>query len=204
MVHTDCSDMIRRMNWIVVGLGNPGAEYEKTRHNAGRMAVSAFMLAHTAGPWREDHLAEAQIVKGSRFTAVLPDTYMNKSGNAVKRYVKSVKAAGNLVVVYDDIDLPLGKIKISFDRSSGGHNGLKSLERALKTRAFYRVRVGISPHTASGKTKKPRGEDDVLKFLMGPFRPAELDQLKTVFKKVSQALSVIIEDDPERAMNQFN
>lgn len=193
--------MMLPMAWIIVGLGNPGAEYAGTRHNTGRMTVEHF--AGKATSWREDAKANALVTK-TEATLVLPNTFMNKSGSAVSKFVKSVKAAGNLVVVYDDLDLPLGKMKISYNRSSGGHKGIESVERAVKTKKFWRLRVGISAATASGKIKKPHGDAEVQKFILGKFRGGEGEALKKVFKKTSEALTKIISDGPERAMNEFN
>ncbi|MBV9159732.1 MAG: peptidyl-tRNA hydrolase, partial [Candidatus Kaiserbacteria bacterium] len=126
------------MTWVVVGLGNPGEEYENTRHNAGRMAAQFFAKKADASEWREDKSANATVTRGAvgknLFVIVLPDTFMNKSGSALTKYVKSVKAAEKMIVVYDDLDLPLGKIKLSFDRGSGGHKGVESIMRAVKTK----------------------------------------------------------------------
>jgi PTH1 family peptidyl-tRNA hydrolase len=192
------------MNYVIVGLGNPGGEYESTRHNAGRMAVEYFGKKKGVTEWREDKKAVAQVAKTDGVTLVLPDTYMNKSGSAVVNYVKSVKAAEKLVVVYDDMDLPLGKVKLSFDRGSGGHKGIESIARAVKTKAFVRIRVGVSPTTPSGKLKKPSGDKEVLAFILAKFKPAEIDELKKVFKGVDEALTIILDEGHLKAMNVVN
>lgn len=196
------------MSWIIIGLGNPGEEYVKTHHNAGRMAVEQFAKKFGATGWRFDKNANAQVAKvsddGMSATCVLPDTFMNKSGSAVVKYVKSVKAAQKLVVVYDDLDLPLGRIKISFARSSGGHKGVESIMRAIKTDQFVRVRIGIAPPTPKGKAKVISGEEKVLKLILGKFKSAEETELKKVFKRVADALATIIRDGYVRAMNEFN
>lgn len=192
------------MNYVIVGLGNPGGEYEKTRHNAGRMAVEFFGKKQDGGAWCEDKKANAHVAKVGKHTLLLPNTFMNKSGSAVMKYVKSVKAAKNLVVVYDDLDLPLGRIKIAFARSSGGHNGLKSVARAVKTDDFIRVRIGVSPHTPKGKIKKPLGEEKVMGFILGKFSPKDEPELKKVLKRVSEALECIIEEGYVQAMNVHN
>mgnify|MGYP001562024000 CR=1 FL=1 len=193
---------------MIVGLGNPGEEYIKTHHNAGRSAVEAFAKKFCVGEWRFDKKANAQVAAvssdGVKATCVLPDTFMNKSGSAVVKYVKSVKVAGKLVVVYDDLDLPLGRIKISFARSSGGHKGVESIMRAIKTDQFIRVRIGIAPATAKGKAKVISGEEKVLKLILGKFKPAEEAELKKVFKRVSDALATVVRDGYSTAMNQFN
>ena len=135
---------------------------------------------------------------------VLPDTFMNKSGSAVGKYIKSQKAAERLIVAYDDLDLPLGTMKISFDRSSGGHKGLDSIIRAVKTQKFTRVRIGVSPSTASGALRKPEGKKVVNNFILTKFGAHELATLKTVFKRVGESLKMIVVEGRERAMNQFN
>ena len=147
------------MAWIIAGLGNPGYEYEGTRHNTGRMAVEYFAKSAKLSEWKEDKKAKALVsrgIVGKTLTAlVLPNTFMNKSGAAVAKFVKSPKAAERMAVVYDDLDLPLGEMKISFNRGSGGHKGVESLMKVLKTKKFTRVRVGVSPSTAGGALRKP-------------------------------------------------
>jgi len=196
------------MSWIIVGLGNPGEEYEGTRHNTGRMALDFFARQMKFGEWKEDKKAKAHVVGGmiGKIAVVLvaPDTFMNKSGAAVAKFVKSQKAAERMVVVYDELDLPLGALKLSFNRGSGGHKGIESIMQAVKTKKFTRVRIGISPETAGGKLKKPSGEKEVVDHILKAFRSAELETLKPVFKKTAQALEAIVTDGPERAMNRFN
>ena len=197
--------MMRPMAWVIVGLGNPGEEYGSTRHNAGRMAVEYFAKSMKSGAFREDTKAKAHVagvmVGKTAAALVLPDTFMNKSGSAL---LKFVKAAERLVVVYDDLDLPLGKIKLSYDRGSGGHKGLESVMRALKTKKFIRIRIGVSPSTASGTLRKPEGDKVILNFILTKFRAHELEELKQVWKRVAHALETIVTDGREQAMNQFN
>jgi len=196
------------MTWIISGLGNPGEEYTSTRHNTGRMATEFFAKANKFGEWKEDKKAKAQVSKGmiGKTLAVLiaPDTFMNKSGAAIGKFVKSQKAAERLIVIYDDLDLPLGKMKLSFDRGSGGHKGIESIERAVKTRKFVRIRVGVSPSTASGAIRKPEGEKVVVNFILTRFKANELEELKRIFKRVTEAIEMIVSDGREIAMNKFN
>jgi len=161
--------------YIIVGLGNPGEKYENTRHNTGRIAV--------------DYLSRSRNLD-AKF--VVPDTFMNKSGLAVAKVVKSKMAAQKLIVVYDDLDLPLGKIKISYNRNSGGHKGVESVIRALKTKEFIRIRIGI------GKEK------DVEKHILSPFKKSEIVILKDVFKQVEAAVLTIVEKGLPAAMSEFN
>jgi len=196
------------MAWVIVGLGNPGEQYDSTRHNAGRMAVQYFAKQMKFGEFREDKKAKAHVGSGLvgkiAVALVLPDTFMNKSGSALLKFVKSAKAAERLVVVYDDLDLPLGKMKLSFDRGSGGHKGLESVMRALKTKKFTRIRIGVSPSTASGALRKPEGEKVVVNFILTKFRPHELEEVKQIFKRASHALESIVTLGREKAMNEFN
>jgi peptidyl-tRNA hydrolase, PTH1 family len=196
------------MTWVVTGLGNPGPEYENTRHNAGRMAVMHFAKYASAPAWKEDKksqsLTTGATVQTSLVALQLPNTYMNKSGAAVSKLVKGVKAAEKLIVVYDDLDLPIGKIKLSFDRGSGGHKGIESIMTALKTKKFTRIRIGISPETPGGKLKKPAGDTVVDDFILKKFKESEMDTLKKVFKRVAEAIDVIVAEGPMIAMNHFN
>lgn len=196
------------MTWVIIGLGNPDEEYARTRHNTGRMAVQKFAEKKGLSAWKEEPKAKSFIARGlvgkAITVAVLPNTYMNKTGSAAMHYIKSVKAAEKLVAVYDDLDLPLGTIKISFDRGSGGHKGIESIASALKTKRFVRIRIGISREGKDGVAKKPQGDADVEKYILGEFKADEMEQLKRIFKRVSEALETIVTEGREIAMNRFN
>ena len=196
------------MAWVIVGLGNPGEAYARTRHNTGRLALEYFARARDFSQWKTDTKSKAAISRGTigknLVVLVAPDTFMNKSGSAVAQYVKNPKAAERMIVAYDDLDLPLGTIKLSFDRGSGGHKGLESVMRAVKTKKFARVRIGVSPQKPSGGVRKPRGEKAVLEFILQTFDPNEMEILKRVFKKSGDAIEAIVQSGPMRAMNQFN
>ena len=191
----------------IVGLGNPGEEYEMTRHNAGRMAVLAFVKKEGIDTPEFDKKLKALVAKGEiggeKFQVILPETFMNKSGDSLKSLALSAKKAENLVVVHDDIDLPLGKVKISFGKNSGGHKGVESVIKAVKTINFTRVRIGISSTNVKGVVKKPSG-DKFLDYIVGKLKPAELAEMKKSAKKTAEALSVIISDGTEKAMGEFN
>ena len=176
------------MSYILMPLGNPGREYEGTRHNTGKIVND--------------------LIKGKidpqNFKILDSPEFMNNSGRAASRTIKSKKAAEKLIVVHDDLDLPLGTFKVSFDRGPGGHRGVASVIRALKTEAFIRVRVGVSPVTPSGKLRKPKGEKAVLDFILGKFKPKELEVLKKVSKKIGEAVSLIVSNGREAAQSKFN
>ncbi len=195
------------MAHIFVGLGNPGEEYGDTRHNTGRMILEWFGKSLDA-EWKSDKKLNAKVAKvkvgKTPVTIVLPETFMNNSGKSVKPLITSIKSAEKLVVVYDDLDLPFGTNKISFNKSSGGHRGLESIIKSIKTEKFARVRVGISPKTPSGKIKKPKGEDAVTKVIMGKFKEEELKELKKLSKKVGEALEAFVSEGLEKTMTGFN
>ncbi len=195
------------MAYIFVGLGNPGEEYKETRHNTGRMLVEWFGKSLNA-EWKLDKKINATTAKvkvgKTPVTLVLPETFMNNSGKSLKPFVTSAKSAEKLLVIYDDLDLPFGTNKISFNKSSGGHKGLESIIKNIKTEKFSRVRVGISPTTPSGKIKKPKGEDAVTKVILGKFKDEELKELKKLSKKVNEALEVFVSEGLEKTMTGFN
>ncbi len=195
------------MAYIFVGLGNPGEEYKETRHNTGRMLVEWLGKSFDA-EWKLDKKLNATVSKikigKTPVTLVLPETFMNNSGKSVKPLITSIKSAEKLMVIYDDLDLPFGTNKISFNKSSGGHRGLESIIKAIKTEKFARVRVGISPTTPSGKIKKPKGEDAVTKVIMGKFKEDEMKELKKLSKKLNEALDVFVSEGLEKAMTGFN
>ncbi len=195
------------MPYIIVGLGNPGEEYDNTRHNTGRIVLESA-AKEFADEFEPNKKIKAQVASGKigkeKVQFVAPDTFMNNSGKAVGPLVKSVKAAEKLVVIYDDFNLPLGRIKISFNRSSGGHNGVESIIKAVKTEAFIRIRIGTAPEKANGDAKVPHGDEKVVKFILGPFKEDELKELKKVSKKVAEALEVLIKEGREKAMSIYN
>lgn len=196
------------MQYLIVGLGNPGEEYANTRHNTGRMVVEQFRKKNDFPEWSADKSLKALVSKGSwgkdKVTLLLPDNFMNVSGKSVAPLVKNTKDAERTIVVYDDLDLPFGTMKISFNRSSGGHRGVESIIKALKTTAFARLRVGICPTTPSGKLKKSKGESGVLDFIIGTFKKLELEEMKKITKKGAEALGLILDEGREIATGKVN
>lgn len=203
-----CS-ILRSMEHIVVGLGNPGEEYADTRHNVGRMVVAELATALDASDWRDDkklraRVAQATLENGDKVTLVLPDNYMNRSGASVAPLITSTKKAERLVVVHDDIDLPFGALRIVFNRGAGGHNGVLSIERALKTRAFVRVRVGVIPTTPGGKLKKPTSGEALHDFILKGFTKKERDALGEVLTRSVSALRVLLTEGRDAAQCAYN
>lgn len=197
------------MNYTIVGLGNPGEEYENTKHNTGRMILDAFAKKNDiSDEWKEDKKIKSEIakIKIGKNSALLikPNTFMNKSGDAVKSLIKNKKQAETLVVIHDDLDLPLGKIKISFNKSAGGHKGVQSIIKAVKTEGFIRMRVGICPVTPSGKLKKPQNEQGIIDLILGKIKNSEQDGWKKIVKKAAEGLESIIVDGRDIATMKVN
>jgi PTH1 family peptidyl-tRNA hydrolase len=181
------------MALIIVGLGNPGKEYEKTRHNAGRNVVELVAKQNGFDEFVFNKTIKALVIKGAlakeNVTLVLPETMMNNSGKAVSAFIKSPKAAKNLLVIHDDIDLPLGTMKMVFGRGSGGHKGVESVMRAIKTKDFARLRIGTSPKSGPAFAKASAGkEEKVIKHVIGKWKPSEETAVKKVLKKAAEAV----------------
>lgn len=184
---------------LIVGLGNPGAEYEWTRHNLGFMLVD--LLARTAG--REIKRAECRAlvgfaeVEGQRVELAKPQTYMNLSGESVACLARKreLKAATELIVISDDLALPFGAIRLRARGSAGGHNGLKSIIAQLKTEEFMRLRIGIQPaHPLS----------DTRSFVLERFPQAQRGEVEKVLERATDALRAVLRDGIDKAMALFN
>lgn len=197
------------MAYVIIGLGNPGGEYAKTRHNAGRMVVEALAKEEEFGDFVLKKVAKAYVsegaIDGEKVQLVLPDVAMNLSGKVAPSFVKSVKAAQKLLVIRDDLDLPLGVVKMTmFGRGSGGHKGVESIMRALKTKEFAQMKIGISGATPKGKLRKPSGEEKVIDHVIGKFSPKEEVVLKEVLSRAASAVRLFVTDGIEKAMMEAN
>lgn len=193
---------------LILGLGNPGGEYENTRHNAGRDAAKYFAKKLDFDAFEIDKKSNSLISTGKvgkslpagkagKITIALPETFMNKSGSAAAKLFKAKKENYDLVVVHDDLDIPLGRFKISYGKNSGGHKGVESIMRGIKSKNFVRIRIGVSPK------HKPDSEE-IMKFIIGKFKPTEADLVKKTFKKISEALECMATDSLEKAMSEFS
>lgn len=193
---------------IIVGLGNPGSEYEMTRHNTGRIVVESIFKKGDFPEWKEDKKRKALVSTGSlsekKAMLLLPQTFMNKSGGSLKDLITSKKKAETLVVVHDDLDLPLGVLKMSFNRGSGGHKGVESIIRAIKTEGFIRLRVGISPANSKGQAKKPIGEKIVGDFILHKFKESESKILSQVSRKAVAVVETLVTEGREKATEICN
>jgi len=197
------------MKYLIVGLGNPGKDYENTRHNIGRDIVMDFALQNHFSDWSYSKYADAQYSRGfiesEEVELLLPETFMNNSGKSVAyAQDKHNLNTENIIIVHDDLDMSLGQIKLQFNRGTGGHNGLKSIVEHIKTREFTRLKFGILSVGADGKQRKPKGERDVLNFVLKKFMSSERELLIDTKKRAVDAISVFINKGMEAAMNEFH
>lgn len=184
--------------YIIVGLGNPGKQYEDTRHNVGFNAIDILAEEYGISVTKMKH--KALIGEGrvgtEKVVLVKPVTYMNLSGESLAEIYNFYKVdTSNIVVIYDDIDLDVGKIRIRKKGSGGTHNGMRSIVKCLGTTDFPRVRVGVS---------KPEPGRDLANFVLSKFAPDEMVGLKEGLKKSVLAIDSIIREDIDLAMNKYN
>jgi len=184
---------------LIVGLGNPGIEYQFTPHNLGFLAIDR--IANECGVAvrnRQCRALTARAVIGSETVLLAkPETFMNLSGLAVGGLVAEYEARPetDLVVIQDELDFPLGTIRIHRNRSSAGHNGIESVIGALGTQDFMRIRMGVAPD---------RKIDDGMSYLLSPLRKAELKVVDEMLDVTAEAVKVILTEGPAAAMNRFN
>ncbi len=187
------------MTYLFAGLGNPGEKFEDTRHNIGRDVLCTAQKKFNLPPFAKSEKWNALVTEGkigkTKVVFMLPETFVNKSGNAVQpalRYFK-IKPA-EFVLLHDDVDMLLGRTKLSFARNSGGHKGVESVMRATKTKKFWRMRLGVQ------KKRRVPGEDLVLQ----KFRGDEEAVAKKAIRKSVAAIEATVATTPERAMNEYN
>ena len=184
---------------LIVGLGNPGIEYQFTPHNLGFLVIDR--IANDCGVEvrnRQCHALTARAeISGEAVLLAKPETFMNLSGMSVRELVAKheVRPETDLIVIYDELDLPQGTIRIRQRGSSAGHNGMKSVIGALGTQEFLRIRLGIAPN---------RKVADGVKFVLTPFRKSQLKALDEVLDNAAEAVNVILKEGPAAAMNRFN
>ena len=188
-------------NWIVVFLGNPGPRYSGTRHNVGFLTAEKLEKRENIkiGKLRFTALTALCTLSGEKALLMKPQTYMNLSGNSVAPASAYYKIPPErVIVVSDDISLPVGKLRIRSKGSSGGHNGLKSIIAALGTEEFPRIKIGV------GAPTKNETEDDVINWVLGTFHGKDAETIAQVCEKAAEAVSAIIAEGVEAAMNNYN
>ena len=184
---------------IIVGLGNPGEEYSKTRHNAGFMAIDELCsrLGLRCDRAKFKALVTEATVADKRVLIMKPQTYMNKSGEAIIEASRFYKIpAESIIVISDDVTLDVGRLRIRKKGSAGGHNGLKSIIEHLGTDEFPRIKLGVG--------QKPHPDYDMVDWVLGKFPKQDLDTLERAVKVVPEALSLMIQGDFDKAMNTCN
>jgi len=190
--------------FLVVGLGNPGREYEGTPHNAGFMAIDriAEQEGVVVGNRRCKAATATCRIAGRDVVLAKPETFMNLSGMAVAALVREFEAdpAKDLLVIHDELDLTLGTLKIRERGSPAGHNGVRSIIGALASQEWLPLRIGVGPDIPPGATGRRPGKD----YLLSPMRKADLTVLDEVLDRVATATRRILEQGPAAAMNEFN
>ncbi|MFK7696858.1 aminoacyl-tRNA hydrolase [Paenibacillus sp. HJGM_3] len=186
------------MKWIV-GLGNPGTQYAKTRHNIGFMAIDeaakAWGISMTPQAKFKAVVGEGH-VKGQKVFLIKPMTYMNLSGESVRAFLDFYKASlEDGLIVYDDLDTPFGQIRLRYQGSPGGHNGIKSIIQHTGTQTFDRIRVGIS---------RPQPGFDIANYVLADFRKEEEKELPGILATTLEAMEYRLENTFERTMAKFN
>jgi PTH1 family peptidyl-tRNA hydrolase len=194
--------------FYIVGLGNHGEKYQNTRHNVGWLICDYMRVEARLPDLIDDKSMSGRMTEGSiggtPTKLLYPDTFMNNSGSAVVKFVPK-NEVGNLIVIHDDIDLPLGEIKLGKGRGDGGNNGIKSIIDKLGTKDFIRIRIGIAPRSFwTGEVKRPKGGGALERFVLKPFTKKEAEQLKDVKERACGALQEIITHDLAFAMNKYN
>jgi len=192
--------------YYIVGLGNPGEKYAHTRHNVGFMVLDALtrdvQLPTAVTSSKYAGRVSEGVVDGTEVLLLYPDTFMNNSGSAVRKLVPPREIA-QLIVIYDDVDLPIGTVKVATGKGSGGHNGIASIINSLGSKDFIRVRVGIAGKTLFGKTKRPTG-DRLADHVLGDFKKREQGSLDTSVSAAVAAIKRIVTDGVVAAMNMYN
>ena len=191
---------------LIVGLGNPGIEYQFTPHNAGFLAIDR--LAEVCGANVSNRRGRALTAKttlaGQDVLLAKPETFMNLSGLSIAALLKELeldKPAEDLIVLYDELAIPLGQLRIRERGSAGGHNGIKSILSSLGSDEFIRVRIGVGkPPTETGRAIKAGGTD----YLLSPMRKMMLQELDVVLDDAVRAVETILKDGVKKAMNEFN
>jgi len=187
---------------VIVGLGNPGRQYEATRHNVGWWVVDHLADVWRFDGWRKD--GEALVangdVRGQRVRLVKPQTYMNLSGQVLRPYLRRPfwSAKTDMLVAVDDVALPVGRFRLRARGSAGGHNGLKSIEHHLKTQEYGRLRVGIRP------AEERREVGDLADFVLSPFGKIERDEIVALVPRLQDVAETWLKEGIEAAMNKFN
>jgi PTH1 family peptidyl-tRNA hydrolase len=190
---------------LIVGLGNPGFLYARNRHNIGFMCVSHLARRQKIAYDRKQGHARTGIgnISGHQVVLARPQTYMNASGESVSALMKKLNVApADLIVIHDDLDLPVGKIRLRLGGSSGGHKGIDSIIARIGTQDFYRVRVGIGRPENDGKAVDK--ESTIIDYVLRDFNREEKEIIDGVIPQVSEAIAFLLAEGLPAAMNKYN
>ncbi len=197
------------IEFLVVGLGNPGAEYENTPHNMGFRVIDGLAETHAIRVTRKENVSFVGLgrIADKAVALAKPQTFMNLSGPSVKALLERYGlGAGRLIVVYDELDLPFGELRVRPKGSAAGHNGMKSIIGSLGTSEFVRVRVGVWPVLLEGQTGSAANavKRDAAKFVLAPFKRAQMQEVGEIAVRAAEAVEAIISEGAEKAMAKFN
>jgi PTH1 family peptidyl-tRNA hydrolase len=184
---------------IIVGLGNPGAQYLHTRHNAGFLAIDYICNKYNARVNKSAHkgLVGEATIAGKRVLLVKPQTFMNLSGECVRAVLDFYKLSpDNLIIIYDDISLDVGRLRVRRDGSAGGHNGIKSILEHLGTQTFPRIKVGVG--------QKPHPNYDLASWVLSEFKKDEQKALEPALENACKAIELLLDNQIDKAMNLYN
>ena len=184
--------------YLIIGLGNPEEEYSKTRHNMGFNTINKLAQKYNIKITKTKYegLYETGEIEGEKVILIKPQTYMNLSGNCVKQFADFYKVEKeNVLVIYDDMDIETGTIKIRKKGSAGGHNGMKSIIQMLGTEEFPRIRIGIG---------RPEHNGDEINYVIGAIPKEEIPKLEEGTEKAKEAIIEILKNGIDKAMNKFN
>lgn len=190
--------------YLIVGLGNPEERYEGTRHNLGFALLDELTRKLNLIDWIMEDKFKSEIIKTPQLILVKPHTFMNKSGIAVSLIANYYKITPeNIIIIHDELDLPLGKIKVRIGGAAAGHHGVESIIESLGTDKFIRVRLGIG--NLRTQSSEHKGQSiSAEKFVLEPFLHSEKPQVKHMIKQALKALAILLEKGLEQAQNQFN
>ncbi len=189
---------------LIVGLGNPGEKYIGTRHNLGFDVLDELTRKLNLVDWVKEDKFKSELIKVPELLLVKPQIYVNNSGMAVKSLASYYKIPiSNIIVVHDELDLPLGKIKIRLGGAAAGHHGVESIINTLSTDQFIRIRLGIGTLQTQSSEHKRRALN-AEKFVLEPFTHSEKPQIKHIIKQAIKALDLLLEKGLKQAQNQFN
>lgn len=200
------------MKYLIVGLGNPNKIYENTFHNIGKMVILKFAKHLNLSKFKINKKALSALTENKNIILAYPTIYMNESGKSIKNLLNFLKISPEkLIIIHDDNDLLMGKIKISFNKGAGGHKGVESIINNLKTKKFIRIRIGIQPQIIKSQQKQLDIKQNqstqkipAKKLVLKKINQKNKKLLEEIFKKIFLTIEIIVSEGLEKAMNKIN